>query len=244
MAKRFSDSEIWKKQWYCDLSPALKVFWKYICDMCDHAGVWEPNIPLACFQIGAKITEEEILKEFNGNVVKLSNGKFFIPDFIRFQYGDLNKNHNPHKPIFASIEKNKLPFLEDLKGIDTLSIPLEGFLGTLMDKDKDKDKEKDKEKDKDKKNKKTYTNEFEAFWNHYPRKEDKGHAIKAFAGAVSQTSVDIIVAGSIKYKNHCIQANKERQYIKLPSTWLNGHCWLDEYETPPAQDPWPYRRLN
>jgi hypothetical protein len=145
MAKRFSDGEIWKKKWYCDLSPALKCFWKYICDMCDNAGVWETNIPLAQYQIGAKIAEEEILTEFNGNIVKISDSKMFVVDFIKFQYGELKQDSIPHRNIFRLLEKHNIRY-----PIDTLSIGYREVADTLKDKDKEKDKDKDKDKEKEK----------------------------------------------------------------------------------------------
>lgn len=41
MAKRFGDTDIWKKQrWFRKLSPEYKLAFCYIKDQCDHAGIW------------------------------------------------------------------------------------------------------------------------------------------------------------------------------------------------------------
>lgn len=132
MAKRFIDSDIWKKEWFCNLSPTLKAFWIYAVTNCDACGVWEMNIPLAMYQIGAKITQEEILSEFHGNIIKLSKDKLFIVDFISFQYGDLKEDHIPHRNVFRLLEKHNIQY-----PIDSLS----KVFDTPQYKDKDKDKD-------------------------------------------------------------------------------------------------------
>ena len=58
-----------------------------------------------------------------------------------FQYGKLNDNCNPHKPIIAVLEKYKL-----------LRV-LEGYFKGLLNP---KDKEQDKDKEKDKENRLSY----------------------------------------------------------------------------------------
>jgi len=137
MAKRFSDTEIWKKKWYCDLSPAMKCFWKYICDSCDSAGVWEMNIPLAEFQIGCKLELSDIISDFNGNIYQLSETKLHIRDFVQFQYGTLIDNNNYHKSVIALLEKH---------GILGAGQGLVRGLCAPLDKDKDKDKDKEKKR--------------------------------------------------------------------------------------------------
>lgn len=133
MSKRFADTEIWRKKWYCELSPAMKTFWRYICDNCDNAGVWEVNIPLAEFQIGCKLSESDILSDFSGNIAKISDNKMLVIDFIRFQYGELKRECIPHRAVYNLIDKHGIPY----------PYPIDRVLYTLLDKDKDKDKEKD-----------------------------------------------------------------------------------------------------
>ena len=43
MAKRFTDTQKWSEDWYLDLPITYKVFWIYICDNCNHAGIYKPN---------------------------------------------------------------------------------------------------------------------------------------------------------------------------------------------------------
>lgn len=66
--------------------------------------------------------------------------------------------------------------------------------------------------------------QFEEFWNLYPRKEGKKVAFKAFNSASSRTSFEDILAGVEAYKR---SDRVKRGFIKLPSTWLNEDAWED-----------------
>ena len=59
MAKRLHDTEIWHKEWYCNLSQTHKLLVQYLFDNCDCAGVFEANYKIMQFLIGAEITEKE-----------------------------------------------------------------------------------------------------------------------------------------------------------------------------------------
>ena len=67
---------------------------------------------------------------------------------------------------------------------------------------------------------------FGEFYEAYPRREGRGQAEKAYRAAVKITSHARIMDGLRSQLP--ILAQKERKYIKLPATWLNGKCWLDE----------------
>ena len=53
MAKRLHDTEIWHKEWYCNLSQTHKLLVQYLFDNCDCAGVFEANYKIMQFLIGA-----------------------------------------------------------------------------------------------------------------------------------------------------------------------------------------------
>lgn len=80
---------------------------------------------------------EEALRVFSGKIFVFDEGqKWFISDFIEFQYGDLNPQNRAHNSVIAKllkygITKNK-PLISPLQGA----------------KDKEQDKDKDKVKDK------------------------------------------------------------------------------------------------
>jgi hypothetical protein len=149
MSKRFTETTKWADPWYRGLTPKLKSFWQYCLDNCDHAGVWPVDFDLASFCIGEKVTKKEVLESFSTRVVFFGSDKMLVVKFISFQYGTLSPDCKMHRPVFASLSKNRLNY-DNLKGIDTLSI---GF-DTLQDKNKDQDKDQDQEKDSEEKNQK------------------------------------------------------------------------------------------
>jgi len=119
MAKRFTDTEKWKKGFVRSLPPAYKLLWLYMLDDCDNAGVWQVEVEVASIRIGAKLNEKEALKLFGNNVISFDDGsKWFIKEFVKFQQGvshiaELNSNSNPHKSILRIVEQYKLLELED-----------------------------------------------------------------------------------------------------------------------------------
>jgi hypothetical protein len=72
---------------------------------------------------------------------------------------------------------------------------------------------------------------FESFWTLYPRKEGRGQAKRAWTGALKKATVDTILAGLRKRIPDFEE--RDRQFIPLPATWLNGERWGDELENEP-----------
>lgn len=70
-------------------------------------------------------------------------------------------------------------------------------------------------------------NAFAEFWDVYPRKRDKGHALRALEKALEKASIEDIVAGAIAYRD---DPNRDDEFTAYPSTWLNGERWEDEYD--------------
>lgn len=136
MAKRFTDSEKWKKPWFRKLTPIQKCFWVYLLDQCDQAGFWAVDFDLAGIFIGEEVNEQEMREVFKKQYTELDNGKkWFIQDFIDFQYGELKETNRLHVFVLRILEK---------QGV---SIPLTQLAYGAKDKDKDKVKDKDKEKE-------------------------------------------------------------------------------------------------
>lgn len=92
MSKRFTDTELWDKPWYMELTPAEKLAWFYIKDRCDNVGVWTPNFRLAEFVIGSQLDWEKFAAKCHGNVRILENGKWWLVDFCAYQHPDFVAN--------------------------------------------------------------------------------------------------------------------------------------------------------
>jgi hypothetical protein len=101
-------------------------------DDCNHAGIWDIDLDVASIRIGLDVDIDD-LKKFQDKIVIFDNNeKVFIPDFIDFQYGELNPNSNVHKSVIGLIDKYNLQgYVKGSQGVQS----------TLNNKDKDKDKD-------------------------------------------------------------------------------------------------------
>jgi hypothetical protein len=78
--------------------------------------------------------------------------------------------------------------------------------------------------DQIKNNERTFSDsEFDTFWSYYPKKVDKGAAIRAFRKAVKDEAVAVIIEGAKRYADDPNLPDK--QFIKNPATWLNAEAW-------------------
>lgn len=66
---------------------------------------------------------------------------------------------------------------------------------------------------------------FENFWNAYPRKANKKAAAKAWESVVSESLVDEVIAGAIRFAND--PNLPPEQFVPHAATWLRGERWND-----------------
>jgi hypothetical protein len=139
MAKRFTDTEKWKKPFIRGLQGAYKLLWLYICDDCDHAGIWQVDMEVAAIRIGEKIDIKEAIKSFDEKIIIIDKGnKWFIPSFLEFQYpSGLNSDNRAHNSVIILLEKYNLRISKN----KPLISPSEGSMDMDMVKDMDKDKD-------------------------------------------------------------------------------------------------------
>ena len=128
MAKRFTSTEKWIDPWFCELQPLEKLFWVYLLDNCNHAGIWQVNWPLIRFHLGDFEFEP---RNFDGRIKVLTEEKWYISKFVEFQYGELNPENRAHLSVIHILEKEGA-----CKG---LTRGLQGRKDMDMDKDKDMD---------------------------------------------------------------------------------------------------------
>ncbi len=107
----------------------------------------------------------------------------------------------------------------------------------MSDKSKILDTEKDIDKDIDKESKNLSL--FAEFWELYPRKVNKKKAQdKYYKLMKDKVEHSAIMDGLKTYLKYIRQNDVKAEYIKHPTTWLNGECWNDELEIKTA-DPLP-----
>ena len=151
MAKRFIDSNIFRKGFLKMMPTQLKLFYVYLFCECDHCGIWNVEFDVAKIRLGIDIDEQDTLKLFGNKVISFDDGnKWFIPQFILFQYGELNGTNKLHLSVKRELHKHKLmTYLLDENDheSDRVSSDLSQGKNTLKDKVKDKDTDKVKDKE-------------------------------------------------------------------------------------------------
>jgi hypothetical protein len=77
---------------------------------------------------------------------------------------------------------------------------------------------------------------FPDFWEAYPKKVDRGHALKAYIAARKRgVSLETLLAGAERYRD---DANRDPKFTKNAQGWLTGECWNDKpAEPPPGPEP-------
>lgn len=142
MAKRFTDTEKWKDEWWGSLSNDYRMIWLYLVDSCSIAGIWKKDFRGLNFNCNTNISENEFTQVFGSRLIDRGNF-FFIPKFLRFQ---CPKGLNSNKPAILSIVKE----IEQNNLIDIIHKSLGNDFLIIKDKGKGTDKGKGEGKDKGK----------------------------------------------------------------------------------------------
>ena len=219
--KRFTETQKWEDPWFRRLSPELKLLWSWLLDKCDNAGVIEPDIELASFQIGYQYPMDT-LSIFGSRLTDLGGGKYFIPKFINFQYGSLSRECKAHNPVFVSLEKH---------GLKGYPYP--------MDRVQEKEKDKEQETDKDAKKAKSEWNptpEQITINEWFDRRDTTRWSekeIKAFKAIPHQTLLDGIEDMSAYYRSSYPYLRKE--VITLLNNWAGEMDRAAKWQTERAR---------
>lgn len=73
---------------------------------------------------------------------------------------------------------------------------------------------------------------FDIFWQHYPKKRDKGNAEKWFnKNKPTKELVELMIKQIGRFKDTEDWKKQYGKFIPYPTTWLNGKMWEDEFET-------------
>ena len=107
---RFTDADKWDDPWVMELDAPMKLLWFYLCDSCDHAGVWKVNKRLAEFKIGMPINWDAVALVMGGRVFLLGDGaRWFLPKFLRFQNPNGLKVSCPaHAQVVRMLHQHKI----------------------------------------------------------------------------------------------------------------------------------------
>lgn len=224
------------------MSPYAMASWPLLWMECDDHGVfeWKPLVLKARILPAAQCNFGDILAEWQqlGCVVSFEqDGRQYgaVKNFCKFQ--------RPKKPAFKHPLPNRLRTFVHLTELSSKPVPDQ--LPTEPEKSQQMEDEGGRMDDVERK-KTTRAKRAESdwppdfggqFWRLYPRKEAKGSAMKVLSKlrkSPQHPSWQALIAAIQRYSEAV--AGKERQYIKLPATWLNAECWLDEMEPQAAPD--------
>jgi hypothetical protein len=238
MAKRFTDTEKWKDDWYLSLNNDYRQIWLWLLDNCNHAGLCKRSLTLLNIMNNTQITEDDLLEVFQ-NRIMIYQDYWFIPKFIFFQYGNdfLTSNSKAvvsaiksmiQYGIITETEDGILTFSIELPNpYHTLTKPYSKSIHTLKDKDKDKDKELDKEKEKDKGEDET---SFNLFQSYFPNgKNSVTHNEIAIWNSLGTQERQICLQLTPMYIQHHLKGGKG-SYIKNIKNFLNDGFWNQLYQ--------------
>ncbi len=146
MSKRFHDTEIWEEDWFIALPRDYRDLWLYMKDTCDHAGIWRPNVTKFNKLFDCAVDIKKAVEFFNKDkvrVIVLKNGKWFLCQFVPFQYGTTLNEKNPmHASILTLLRANEVNLTSirpQIEVKETSRRPLEEDTTRVKDKDKEKD---------------------------------------------------------------------------------------------------------
>lgn len=133
--KRFTETEKWRDPWFQKLDTQTRTLWLWLCDRVDNAGVVDICWPICNAETGGNFSEAD-MQLLGEKVERLETGKWWIPKFVHFQFGDLSAESKVHQSIEKLLSKHTLSHRVSHR-----------VCNTLKEKDKDKDKVKAKEND-------------------------------------------------------------------------------------------------
>jgi hypothetical protein len=236
MAKRFTDTEKWKDDWYLSLNNDYRQIWLWLLDNCNHAGLCKRSLTLLNIMNNTKITEDDLLEVFQ-NRIMVYQDYWFIPKFIFFQYGNdfLTSNSNAvvsaiksmiQYGIITETEDRVLKFNIELPNYyQTLKQPFSKGQRPLMDKDKDKDMDKDKDRDKA-----GDESEFNKFQSFFPQgKNNVTHNEIAVWNSLGTHERQICLQLTPLYIKHHLNKGDEK-YIKNIKNFLTEGFWNDLFQ--------------
>ena len=105
--KRFTDAAKWTDPWFRNLTPSGKIFWIFLLDNCDNAGIWERDDAFFKFVSGIDVEVDAHLEELADRIVVLDECRVLVPKFVLFQQGGELKESKPfHRGILKILDKH------------------------------------------------------------------------------------------------------------------------------------------
>lgn len=224
MAKRFTDTDKWKREWFYELKPNAKLVWLYLLDQCDHSGIWPRNFKLLSEQIGLKVQHKDFVEWFGSKLILFDTDKYFIPSFFEFQYGSSKDGFKAKASALAKLQElglfdsdGNLNTNEHLskcpeQSMDCPSIGISNSIGKSKSKSNNELREKIEKIYKD----------------HYPLKKGFTKGLERLLRDLKLDEVPLFESSVIAYRADCERNKTEPEFIKHFSTFAGvWRDWLD-----------------
>lgn len=171
------DSALLDAGHFLKLNPDERLFWMFLQLKCDTIGQFEMEGELLYAERmhGLNVNPEELQKKVNSGEERLrnlGNGRWFLTQFIREQYGKLNPNSPPHKRYIKDLKESGLwnTFIRenpDLSPANRVRLDYQSTIDTPEEEEEEKEEEKEAEKEKAQE-KKMSNSDLKAFQNFAP----------------------------------------------------------------------------
>ena len=108
MPKIMTQTNIWQKAWFRNLSISDKLLLKYLWERSSHAGIIDLDQDLFEFELGTPLDLNTSLDNLSKHIERLPNGKLFLIDRVRVNQGELSPKCKAHIPIIEELKKYNL----------------------------------------------------------------------------------------------------------------------------------------
>ena len=222
MAKRDTDNEKWKKQFFKRLTQSEMLFWLYINDDCDHSGVWYVDLEVAALRIkepsidlpkmiGVFNLDEERVILFHGSK------KLLIKSFVVFQYApDPSPRNRLHLAANKTLEAHGFKWFNAVT--TPLERPKEAGTGSRKQEVKEGCGKPDSDFDQ--------LDEFNEFWELYPAKGrlNRSASLRVWCEIVVRREESLRIRTALENYSEHLRANSD--WGKQPKACLK---WLEEW---------------
>lgn len=138
MAKRFTETEKWRDDWYLSVDNDTRIVYQWLIDNCNIAGLAKKEFKMLNYCCHTNLDEKQLIEKLKGKIFDCGDF-FFIPTFLKHQYPNgLDSNHPAVRSARSILESFSM--FEIVKS--TLTNP-SATLNQRWPRVKEKDKEKD-----------------------------------------------------------------------------------------------------
>lgn len=248
MAKRFTDAGKWRRPWFRELSKDAKLVWGYLCDECDHAGVWIADFGLMSFQLNFKVDAAMLVELLGDKLVQIDHDKFFIPSFFEFQYADAKEGFKAKQSAlkiltsFSLIEEST----DSLIDLTNSYLSVTGLSPDCLSKSKSISKSKGNTGSAEGAEPRPGASDYEAVYKDYPLKVGKSEGLaKLKRQCTTHADLARFKAAMLAYSADCKAKDRfHKQFDSfVNSKWQD---WLDPEtgQAPPGESADPMAYLN